>query len=246
MDILLPIVVIFIAVFTQSLAGFGVALIAMALLPGMLGVQIATPLVALIAVTIEVFLLIRYRSSLNLGAILPVTLASIAGIPLGVWALKGVDEEVLLGVLGVVITSYALYALLNLKLPDLRNRVWAIGVGFIAGILGGAYNTSGPPVIIYGDCRRWPPAEFKSNLQGFFLVSSTFVALSHAVSSNFNSFVWRFYLLSLPAMALGILLGISLDRYLDAARFRKIVLLLLIVMGLRLAISSVGALVEIR
>ena len=39
---------IFLAVFTQSLAGFGSALIAMALLPGIVGIQIATPLVALV------------------------------------------------------------------------------------------------------------------------------------------------------------------------------------------------------
>jgi uncharacterized membrane protein YfcA len=230
--------VIFLAVFTQSLSGFGFALVAMALLPSLISVQIATPLVALVAISIEAYLMYRYREALNLGVVWPIALASLVGIPIGVWTLKGVDEATLLTVLGVVITGYALYALLRFKLPELRHPVWAWGAGFLAGILGGAYNVSGPPVIIYSDCRRWPPREFKSNLQGFFVVSSTFIALSHAVSRNLTSIIWEHYLWALPAMALGVIAGTSLDRFLNPTRFRRIVLVILVIMGLRLIFLS--------
>jgi uncharacterized membrane protein YfcA len=230
--------VIFLAVFTQSLSGFGVALIAMALLPGLISVQVATPLVALVAISIEAFLVIRYRAALNLRAVWPIALASLVGIPAGIWSLKGVDETTLLTVLGIVITGYALYALLRFKMPALHHPAWAWFVGFLAGILGGAYNVSGPPVIIYSDCRRWPPAEFKGNLQGFFVVSSAFIALSHAVSGNLTATIWRHYLWALPAMFLGVLAGTSLDRFLNPARFRIVVLALLVLMGLRMIISS--------
>ena len=53
---LIVILVIFLAVFVQSRSGFGVALIAMAFLPGIVGIKFATPLVALVTVMIEVFL----------------------------------------------------------------------------------------------------------------------------------------------------------------------------------------------
>jgi len=237
MELLFPLVVIFFAVFTQSLAGFGVALIAMALLPGLVGIQVATPLVALIAVTIEVFLLLRYREALNVRAVLPIALTSIVGIPIGVWALKGVDEELFLTLLGVVISGYALYALLKFKLPELSRPAWAYGVGMLAGMLGGAYNTSGPPVIVYGNCRRWQPAEFKSNLQGFFVVNSLFVFIGHALGGNLTPQVWHYYLWSLPVLAVGILLGTSLDRFFNPETFRKIVLWLLLVMGIRLILG---------
>ena len=238
LNTILILLAIFLAVFTQSLSGFGVALIAMALLPGLVGIQIATPLVALVAISIEVVLAVYYREALNIRAMWPIALASILGIPIGIWALKGVNETILLTILGVVVTGYALYALLRLKPPDLCHPLWAWGTGFVAGILGGAYNVSGPPVIIYSDCRRWPPAEFKSNMQGFFVVASSFVVISHAVSGNLTPIIWHYYLWAIPAMVLGILAGISLDRYLDPNRFRKIVLVLLIVMGLRLIYSA--------
>jgi uncharacterized membrane protein YfcA len=229
---------IFLAVFTQSLAGFGSALIAMALLPGIVGIQIATPLVALIAGFIEIFLLARYRTAFKLSSIWRVALASVFGIPIGVIALKNVDEKIILGVLGAVISGYALYALLDLRLPQLRHPAWALGFGFIAGLLGGAYNTSGPPVIVYGSCRRWLPAEFKSNLQGFFLLNSAVVIASHILSRNVTPVVLNNFLISLPAIGLGLLAGISLDKIINPLIYRKIVLVLLVIMGLRLILTA--------
>jgi uncharacterized membrane protein YfcA len=225
---------IFLAVFTQSLAGFGSALVAMALLPGIVGIQVATPLVALVAGFIEIFLLARYRSAFNLSSIWRVALASVIGIPLGVYALKNVDERTILGVLGAVISGYALYALLDLRLPKLQHPAWAFGFGFFAGLLGGAYNTSGPPVIVYGSCRRWLPAEFKSNLQGFFLLNSALVIASHLISHNITQVVLNNFLVSLPAIGVGLLAGISLDKYINPVVYRKVVLGLLVIMGLRL------------
>ena len=234
MEQYLPFIVVFFAVFTQSLTGFGSALVAMAFLPEMFGIKVAAPLVALIAMTLELVLMIRYRSALNLQALWPLVLASLVGIPLGIWALKGIDEDLLLAALGVVIAGYALYALFEFKLPELRHPAWAYGAGFLSGVLNGAYNTGGPPVVIYGNCKGWAPTEFKSNLQGFFLICDLLVVSGHALSHNLTAAVLRNYLWALPVLALGILAGTSLDRFLNPAIFRKVVLALLVVMGVRL------------
>lgn len=226
--------IVFLAAFTQSLSGFGLALVSMALLPAVIGIRLATPLVALVAIVIEVVLMIRYRESLDVQAIWKVVLAAVAGTPLGVLFLSRVDERIALTVLGLVIAGYAVYALLGLKLPSLENPLWAYFSGLLGGILGGAYNTSGPPVIVYGDCRRWPPDVFKSNLQGYFIISSLVVAGSHALSGNFSPLVWRTFWWSLPFIGVGLLAGLSLDRWLNSVTFRRVVLVLLVLMGIRL------------
>jgi hypothetical protein len=236
MDLALPLLVIFLAVFTQSLSGFGIALVSMAMLPGLLGIQVATPLVALVAITLETTLLLRYRASLNLRAVRPVMLAAVVGIPLGVFGLSKVDEGLALTVLGVVIAGYALYALANFRMPELRHPLWAYLSGFFSGLLSGAYNTGGPPVIIYANARRWQPAEFKSNLQGLFVVNDILVISTHALSGNFTPEIWRIYLWALPVIAIAILAGVSLDKRLDPAIFRKVVLILLVILGIRLVL----------
>ena len=49
----------------QGVSGFGSALVAMPILAGLVGVRTAAPLVALIGLVIEFFLLIRYRHALQ-------------------------------------------------------------------------------------------------------------------------------------------------------------------------------------
>ncbi|MEW6718704.1 MAG: sulfite exporter TauE/SafE family protein [Chloroflexota bacterium] len=225
---------VFLAIFTQSLTGFGSALVSMALLTQTLGLELTAPLIALVSLMTEIALLLFYRRNVNLRVVWQLSVGAICGIPLGVVALKHVDEGILLSVLGAVLIGYALYALLNLTPPGMEHKLWAVGLGFLAGLLGGAYNTSGPPVIVYGNCRGWSPAEFKGNLQGFFLLNSVFVVLGHAWSGNYSPVVWKNFLIAVPAIGLGLAAGLSLDKLLNPERFRKIVLGVLILLGLRL------------
>jgi hypothetical protein len=106
--------------------------------------------------------------------------------------------------------------------------------GFVGGLLGGAYNTSGPPVVVYGNCRRWSPQEFKSNLSGYFVVNSVMVVSTHWLSGNFTPEVTSNFLLALPALLLGFLFGQGMDKWLNPELFRKIVLVLLVLLGARL------------
>jgi len=239
MDIYFIAFIIFLSVFIQSLSGFGVAIISMALLPILMSIQTATPLIALVAISIEVILLIYYRQSLNIPAVAPIILAATIGIPIGIIFLRTINEDLIMTGLGVIITGYATYALLAINLPKLQHPAWAYGIGFFAGIFGGAYNVSGPPVIIYGNCKNWSRSEFKSNLQGFFLVTSLFVVIGHLIGGNITPEVLRLFFLSLPAIAIGIFAGILMDRYLSPEFFRKIVLVLLIVLGLRLTLIAI-------
>jgi uncharacterized membrane protein YfcA len=234
----LGLLVVFFAVFTQSLTGFGSGLVSMAFLPDMLGVRTAVPMVALITGTLELILLIRFREAFNIKAVWRMALTTLLGIPLGVWALRGLSEKILLPGLGVVMTGYALYALFNLKLPRLEHPAWAYLTGFLSGLLSGAYSVGGPPVIIYGNCRGWQPDEFKSNLQAFFLLNDGLAIVYHAIAGNLTHPVWTGYLWALPMVGVGLLAGAGLDRFLNPQIFRKLVLVMLVIMGVRLFLMA--------
>jgi uncharacterized membrane protein YfcA len=229
--------IIFFAIFVQSASGFGLALVSMPLLVGVIGVGTATPLVAMIGITAEFFLLRRYWQALNFTAVKRLSVASVVGIPLGVYVLRTVDGRIVTTILGVIVTGYALYALLAPRLPQLRQPGWAYGFGFLGGVLSGAYNTSGPPVIIYGTCRGWEPDTFKGNLQAYFLLNSLFTLTAHAISGNYTAVVWQNYLWALPGIALGLVVGHWVDGRLSPEKFRRGVLLLLILLGIRLMVG---------
>ena len=226
--------ILFLSAFTQGLSGFGVALVAMALLPPIIGIKDAISLVALVAFIVDFGVLLRYWRSIQFKKVLPLIFASFIGVPLGIFLLRRADERLALAILGIVLVGYALYALSGLKLPELKGRIWAYGTGFMGGLLGGAYNTPGPPIIMYASCKKWEPDVFKGNLQGFFLQNSIIVIIGHWLSGSFTADIWSLFWRGFPYLLAGLLIGLAMDRWINPQLFRKVVLILLVVMGLRL------------
>lgn len=231
---LLLALIVFLAVFVQAAAGFGLALVSMPLLTAVIGLPTAAPLMAVVGMGVEMVLLVRFREAVNLRAVRNLVLAALVGTPIGLYLLRVVDPAAGARILGLIVAGYALYALVSPHLPALTHPRWAWLFGFAAGIIGGLYNTSGPPVIIYGSCRRWYPAEFKGNLQGFFLPTGLLVLIGHGLQGNINTAVWYYVLISIPAVVLGLAAGVLLDGRIPAPTFRKLVLILLLLIGLNL------------
>ena len=226
--------ILFLAAFTQGLSGFGVALVAMALLPNLIGIKNAIALVALVGFCVDLGVLLRYWRSLEFEKVLPLILASLVGVPFGIFLLRGLDEKLALAILGMILVGYSLYALLGLRLPTLKSKAWAYGAGFFGGVLGGAYNTPGPPVIMYASCQDWEPDVFKGNLQSFFVQNSILVVIGHGLSGSFTPEVWSLFWRGLPWLAAGILTGFWMDKWINPKLFRQLIFLLLIVMGVKL------------
>lgn len=233
--------VLFLAALTQSATGFGLALVSMPLLSLRLPLPQATALVATISMGVEIVILRRYWKHLHWGPVARLVVASLLGIPLGVTLLRRWPERILLAGLGVVLAGYALYALLGWRIPRLRAWFWPWLMGFLSGALGGAYNASGPPVILYGHAQEWPPAAFKANLQAFFLSSSTAVFVAHLMAGHIDALTWQRAAWAVPGLALGLWAGGRLDAYLSPARFRRLVLVALLLLGLRMLWASLGA-----
>jgi hypothetical protein len=231
-------VIVFVAALLQALSGFGFALIVMPLVTLVIGLQMAAPLVALAGLTTYTINIVRFRQAINAQELLPLAIASAAGIPIGLWALAHIPEAIIRPILGAVLIAYAVYALLRPEGPALRSRAWAIPAGLLAGGLGGAYNTPGPPVVIYGTLRRWPKDEFRAILQTFFFVNGVIIVTSHAVARHLTYEIWKLYLIVLPALAAGLAAGSLLDSRVSHAQFQTLVSMLILMTGLSLLIKT--------
>jgi uncharacterized membrane protein YfcA len=237
MSIWLILIVVFFAIFTQSIAGFGMTLVAMPILGIYYDLKIISPLIALVGIVAKIMLLLKYGYVFNFQVMWRLTLASLIFVPLGVGALDLMDKKLALGVLGVIVLGYAVYSLLNSSVHLKIHEYWAFFFGAIAGFLGGAFNASGPPVVVYASAHRWQPEEFKSNLQGYALVNGIFIAVNHHLRGNIDAELWRIFLYTIPVALLGVWVGVSLDRYINPELFRKIILWLLIILGARLILA---------
>lgn len=137
----------------------------------LLGIQTATPLVGLMAAAMSGMILLQSWRDVALRDDWRLVLASFAGMLVGIWLIRVAPEEFVSGGLGLLLIAFGLYTLLRPVLSELPNAHWVYFFGALAGALGAAYNTNGPPVVVYGALRRWSPVRFWATLQGFFLPS---------------------------------------------------------------------------
>jgi uncharacterized membrane protein YfcA len=237
MPAFLIVAIVLVAAFAQSLTGFGFALIMMPLVTVVLGVRTAAPVVALAALTVYSVNLVRYRRSINVSEVLRLGVASAAGVPVGIWVLANADEKVVMRILGLILVAYASYSLLQPKARRVLSRGWVYPAGFLAGCFGGAYNTPGPPVIVYGSMRQWPRDEFRAVLQALFFLNGILVVASHALAEHLTKQVLVYYLYAVPALAVGILVGSVVDPRIDQNQFRRIVTAMILVLGLALVVG---------
>ena len=229
--------IIFFAAFAQALSGFGFALMVMPPMTILVGLRTAAPLVALTALTSYTVNLIRYRRAVNVRQVLRLGAASALGIPIGLWALANVDESIIKPSLGLILIAYAAYRLVRPTGLRPCSPLWVYPVGFLAGCLGGAYNTPGPPVILYGSLQQWPREEFRAVLQTFFFLNGTLVVASHYLARHLTPTVLTLYLYAVPALLLGILAGSRVDSKLNHDHFRTIVTVMILLLGLSLLLG---------
>jgi uncharacterized membrane protein YfcA len=103
--------VTFLAGLIQGLSGFGSVLLSLPVLILFLDVKTAIPLVALIALALNVQLLIQLRQHLEWRRVYPLLAGTLLGVPAGVFLLKHLDTSLIQIVLGAVLIGYALYGL---------------------------------------------------------------------------------------------------------------------------------------
>jgi len=229
--LVIPIMVL--AYFVQSAVGFGSGLIAMPLLVGLLGMDTAPAAFAIAAQTMGVVLVWRYRHALDWRSVRPMLAAVLLGVPVGVLGARLLDEQVAMFGLGMVSLLYALYVLSGRHVPNLSPRLGFL-FGGLGGLLHGAYNTPGPPYIIFGSSQNWPPLRFKGNLQALFFVGGVFTIIVHGLTGHITSEVIQYELLMIPAALVGVWLGGQVDRSIRPEPFRRAVLVLLAILGLTL------------
>jgi uncharacterized protein len=221
-----------VSAFIGSAIGFGDALVAMGLVTNLVGLQTATPLVALVATVISSVILAAQWRQLNLQAALPLITSTLVGIPIGLVLLKLAPEAIAQAFLGMILTTYGAYGLLGLKLPVVRTDRFASLFGLVAGVLGGAYNTLAPPIVVYGTLKRWQPEQFRLTLQGYFFFTNFLILAGHAISGLWTTKVWGLFLVSLPAVGVSVLLGSIANRHIKHELFAKLILGVLLGIGL--------------
>ena len=232
--------ILFISTAVRSAFGFGDALVGVPLLALVMPVTVAAPLSVLVSITIATLVLLQDWRHIHVRGAASLLVATLFGIPIGLFLLTHAPEAVVKAVLGALIAGFSLYSLRSHHARLSHDR-WAWPFGFVAGILGGAYAMNGPPVAIYASLRRWQPVQFRATLQGYFLPASVAGMVAYWTAGLWTPAVSRFYVVSLPAVVIAILTGRVVNRRIRAEHFSNYIYVGLLAIGMILLVQSLSA-----
>jgi len=238
MDTLLIGAVIFLSSLLHGMFGFAFMLIALPLLSLFLTVKVAVPLLSLFLALIAGILTFQLKGEFLYRRIMPLIIGAVFGIPTGIYFLLASSEQLIRLTLGLVLITCAAYCFkrkaVHWQLPGWTGYL----VGFFAGSLGGAFNMTGPPVVMYLSTQTGSKLSIFASLNFFFFITSILVVLFHLAAGNISTDIALTFLKYTPAMMIGLLAGRYLFSKMPEDKYKSSLYLLLLIMGIVLVVSS--------
>lgn len=233
-------IITFCASLFRSTLGFGESLFAVPLFLLFLPLEIAVPLSVLISIVIALIIVIQDHSKIYFKSAKWLILSALPGIPIGLMILLYADENLVKVGLGILIIAYSVYALLaNNNSKSQKSDTYLLFIcGFLSGVFGGAYGLNGPPLVVYGNIRKWNPQYFRATLQAYFLPVSLVGALAFYSKGLITTEVSHYFLISLFSAIPAVFLGRYLNRKLKEESFLKYAYWGLIMISMILVIHS--------
>ena len=98
----------------------------------------------------------------------------------------------------------------------------SLGVGAVAGILGGISQVSGPPVVAFWLSSAKEPAIVRANLIVFFALASIGTFVAYIFNGFFTLEVFHLLIMAIPVYAIAIYLGSNGFKHADPKLYRKL------------------------
>jgi uncharacterized protein len=237
-DIIIFSIAVFTAAFVTGVAGFAFGLVAAGIWLHVLTPAQSAVLVTAYAIIVQGYAAWKLRRAIKWRRVLPLLIGGVIGIPLGVYLLGLVPaNSVRIGV-GVFLIAFSLYNLLKPTMPQFPGErpIADGGIGVLSGILGGAAGLATILPAIWSTLRGWPRDEQRAVFQPAGVLIFIATAIWFGGTGTIDMPTIRFFVIGLPALALGTWLGLSLYGRLDEASFRKVVLCVLLVSGIALIV----------
>ncbi|MGQ9572182.1 MAG: sulfite exporter TauE/SafE family protein [Dehalococcoidia bacterium] len=231
----------FLSAGTQSLTGFGFALVMVPLLSLVWDVKLAVITSTLLSSISLVPLVVEVRRWLRLSKILPLATGSLVGVPVGLLIFTRIDADALKVCVAslVIVASLLLYFAPRFSLgpPTVPGSVAA---GMLSGMLRASTSMGGPPLVLYMLSRENEVEAFRSTVLAVFLFNSVLTVTGLVIADEIGGEVLTAIGVALPALAAGVLAGAWLRPRVDEELFRRIALAVLVSTSVGVIVSALA------
>jgi uncharacterized membrane protein YfcA len=232
-------VIVLFAGFTQGLTSMGFSLISVPLLSRIVPLSQAVPAVVILSLCTNIMIIRTSYRFVRIGRIWPMVIASLIAAPVGAALLVRIDAVILKIVVGTIIAGFSALLLAGKTFP-VRNETFAcIPVGVLSGLLNGSISMSGPPVALFLSNQQADKHTFRANITLYAIVLNVITIISYVFHDLMTRELATLTLFLVPAMFLGVAIGIYATKIVKEPVFRKIILVLIAVSGIWTVYDSV-------
>lgn len=247
LDVLLALGVIVLAgSFLQGLTGFGLGMTIVGLVSAfaVAPVSFTADLVNFVALPHGMMVLWPRRQEVDWRLVATFLLGIGPGLALGLYLLRQLEGRGILEiVLGAAVCSAALVFAFRPTPRSTRTPLPAsVTVGLLSGTLGGLFSVAGPPVVFYLYLQKMEVTRIRSTLVATFVTVGTLRAAALGATGYLTGPVLGTAALMAPLAILSAALAAPLTEKIPAAALRRVVFVLLVVLGLTVIGRGVGRL----
>lgn len=226
-----------VAALVQSLSGFGFALMAVPLMSLAIDVRLAVVTATLVSVGTTLYNAVRERQDADHRLARTLIISSVTGMPFGMAAFVLLGQRELKIMLGIMVLGMTFALLRGVVLSAaVRRHEWASG--WLSGFLAVSLSTNGPPLVFLLQGRGVSPAVFRGTISRVFLVSNVTTVTLFLAAGRIGREAVTVALVSVPIVLAAYVVGFRIRPHLDADRFGRLVLGLLVLSGVAAIVTA--------
>ncbi|MBV9557029.1 MAG: sulfite exporter TauE/SafE family protein [Pseudolabrys sp.] len=226
------VVIAALAGFVRGFTGFGSALIYMPLMSAAYGPLIAAPTFVIAdVVTGLLFLSTTWRKT-HWSEVLPMAAAAIFAAQFGTLILQYANPIALRWALSILVFVAVGVLQSGWRYHGRPKLIVTIGVGLLAGLLGGAVQISGPPIIVYWFGSGHPADILRANFFGYFSVFSAASVATYALHGLLTATVLTLSVFITPTTMAAMAVGTKCFHFVKEKTYRRVGYLVALLSGL--------------
>lgn len=215
----------------RGFSGFGSALLLAPILSLAVGPRVAVPAMILANLPSTIQLVPEAARAVSWRVALPMGIAGGFGVPIGVWLLLTVDQELMRRMIAIGVISFGLMLLFGFRFRKRPHKSVGHFIGGLGGLISGAGGIGGPPVVMYLLSGPDPAAVTRATMVLYFAVTQ-FVSVGLFLATGALTWLvfWIAVVLVLPQIV-GTWLGAIAFRRSSELLYRRIALTVILLAG---------------
>lgn len=246
----------FLAFIVQGITGFGGSVVCSSVVTGIYGPALAVPIMAVSGHPVNIPVCVKYHKLIDWKSLLKIVAFALPGLLFGNYLFKilpSVVTKISIGGFVTIIAIQGIYKAFFVKAKEVKvgedgaevqaedslfTKCVRIGCLIIGGIAQGAFNVGGPLVTVFTLSAVKDKSRFRATMCMFWTILNSVTMFNHWRMGYWTSDFFVKFLICLPFMLGGFLVGSWLHNKVNQQVFLKIVYIVLFFVGAQMFVTN--------